>query len=45
VNNVTAVASDFLLAQIDHSLNDRNKLTGRYLAFRQDTDPSNVLLA
>ena len=42
VNNVTAVGSDFLLAKVDFSLNDRNKLSGRYIAFRQDTDPSNI---
>ena len=42
MNNVTAVTSDFLLAKVDYSWNDGNKFTGRYMAFRQDTDPSNI---
>jgi len=42
VNSATAVTSDFLLAKMDYSLNDRNKFTGRYIVFRQDTDPSNI---
>ena len=42
MNSVTAVTSDFLLAKVDHSFDDRNKLTGRYMTFRQDTDPSSV---
>jgi Carboxypeptidase regulatory-like domain len=41
-NSVTAVNSDFLLAKLDHSFNDRNKLTVRYIGFRQTTDPSSV---
>ena len=42
VNSVTALTSDFLLAKVDYSLNDGNKFTGRYMAFRQDTDPANI---
>jgi hypothetical protein len=42
VNSVTAITSDFLLAKVDYSLNDRSKFTGRYLGFRQDTNPANI---
>ena len=41
-NGVTAVASEFLLAKLDHNWNDRNRLTGRYILFQQKTDPSSV---
>jgi Carboxypeptidase regulatory-like domain len=42
VNSVTAATSDFVLAKVDYSFNDRNKMTGRYLASRQNSDPSSV---
>ncbi|MBZ5620878.1 MAG: carboxypeptidase regulatory-like domain-containing protein [Acidobacteriia bacterium] len=41
-NNVTAVTGDFLAGKVDHSLDEKNRLTGRYIRYRQNTDPSSV---
>ena len=41
-NTVASVAGDFVMAKVDHSLNEKNRLTGRYMRYRQDTDPSSV---
>ena len=41
-NSVMAVTSDFLLAKVDQSFDDRNKITARYMFYRQATEPSSV---
>ena len=42
VNSVTAATNDFLLAKVDYSVDERNKVTGRYLVTRQDSDPLSI---
>jgi hypothetical protein len=42
-NIVNGLNGDFVMGKVDHTWNDRNKLTGRYMAYRSNASPPSAL--